>query len=460
MRLPRLASRQFLVTLRLSLERLSCHDMSTALRVEGVSKRYRIYERPNDRLKEMLTRGHWKRHNEFWALKDISFEIEPGTTTGIIGPNGSGKSTLLQIMTGTLEPTHGNVWHEGRIAALLELGSGFNSEFTGIENIFMNASLMGFSRSETEALLPEIEHFAEIGAFIHQPVKTYSSGMYVRLAFSVAISASPQILIVDEALAVGDAVFQHRCTRRLKEMQESGVTIFFVSHDPSSVRALCSRAILLNAGQVYADGKPADVLNRYQKLIMAREAAYAAEPVAERQSDEPDSLVAGDQPAHYTYRHGDGSAQIASVDLLNDALRPVELVETGDPLIVRIRILFLADVEYPVCGFMIRNRHGIHLYGTNTELQEAQLGSVRRGEVVEVSFSFNCWLAPDSYSIAVAAHSPDAISFDWVDGALFFQVMSATPMEGVANLNACVTTRRISPGTAPEGIANVSAGHG
>src|SRR6266542_736098 len=164
--------------------------MSTALRVENVSKLYRIYDRPGHRLSEMLTRGYWKRHREFWALKNISFEIEPGTTTGIIGPNGSGKSTLLQIITGTLEPTHGRVSHEGRVAALLELGAGFNPDFTGVENIFMNASLLGFSRKETEALLPEIEKFAEIGSFIQPPVKTYSSGMYVRLAFSVAISAS------------------------------------------------------------------------------------------------------------------------------------------------------------------------------------------------------------------------------------------------------------------------------
>ena len=211
--------------------------MNTALRVESVSKQYRMYDHPGDRLKEMLTRGLWKRHREFWALQDISFEIEAGTTTGIIGPNGSGKSTLLQIITGTLEPTHGTVWHEGRIAALLELGAGFNPEFTGLENIFMNAALIGFSRSETESLIPEIERFAEIGSFIHQPVKTYSSGMYVRLAFSIAISASPRILIIDEALAVGDAVFQHRCMRRIREMQESGVTIFFVSHDPGAVRA-------------------------------------------------------------------------------------------------------------------------------------------------------------------------------------------------------------------------------
>src|ERR1041385_3793309 len=230
--------------------------MPSSLRVEAVSKLYRIYDRPTDRLKEMLTRGRWKTHREFWALRNISFEIEPGTTTGIIGPNGSGKSTLLQIITGTLQPTHGSVWHEGGIAALLELGAGFNAEFTGIENVFMNASLMGLSKSDTERLLPEIASFAEIGDFIYQPLKTYSSGMYVRLAFATAIACSPQLLIIDEALSVGDAVFQHRCTPRIKEMQEDGTTILFVSHDPGAIRALCSRAILLNDGRMEADGPP------------------------------------------------------------------------------------------------------------------------------------------------------------------------------------------------------------
>src|SRR5262250_1004754 len=180
--------------------------MPSSLRVEAVSKQYRIYDRPVDRLKESLTRGRWKTHREFWALSNISFEVEAGTTMGIIGPNGSGKSTLLQIITGTLQPTHGSVWHEGSIAALLELGAGFNTEFTGIENVFMNAALLGFSRKETEALLPEIERFAEIGDFLYQPVKTYSSGMYVRLAFSIAVHSNPEVLIVDEALSVGDTI--------------------------------------------------------------------------------------------------------------------------------------------------------------------------------------------------------------------------------------------------------------
>ena len=222
--------------------------MSSTLTVEAVSKQYRIYDRPGDRLKESLTRGRWKWHREFWALRDVSFEVEAGTTTGIIGPNGSGKSTLLQIITGTLDPTHGSVWYDGRIAALLELGAGFNLEFTGIKNVFMNAALMGLSRAEAEALLPKIERFAEIGDFIHQPVKTYSSGMYVRLAFATAVSTDPQILIIDEALAVGDGLFQHRCLRRIKQMQESGTTILFVSHDLSAIRALCSNVILLTTG--------------------------------------------------------------------------------------------------------------------------------------------------------------------------------------------------------------------
>ncbi|HEX8773148.1 MAG TPA: ABC transporter ATP-binding protein [Pyrinomonadaceae bacterium] len=417
--------------------------MSTALRVEGVSKQYRIYDRPGDRLKESLTRGRWKYHREFWALSDISFEIEAGTTTGIIGPNGSGKSTLLQIITGTLEPTHGSVFADGRIAALLELGAGFNPEFTGIENIYMNASLMGFSRRETERLLPDIERFAEIGPFIHQPVKTYSSGMYVRLAFSVAISAAPQILIIDEALAVGDAVFQHRCTRRIKEMQASGVTIFFVSHDPGAIRALCSRAILLNSGRIEADGKPSDVLNRYQKLIMAREEAYDASLPAETDEMSADPTGESTAPLSYLYRHGDGSAEFLSVELLDGARRPAEMVESGEPLLVRQRVLFHRDADDPVCGFLIRNRHGIHLYGSNTELLEIKLGPVRRGEVIEVIFAMNCWLASDLYSLSSAVHSREGISFDWLDGVLYFRVMSAVAMEGVANLNANATTRRL-----------------
>jgi lipopolysaccharide transport system ATP-binding protein len=440
--------------------------MSVALRVERVSKQYRIYSHPGDRLKESLTRGRWQWHREFWALSDVSFEIESGSTTGIVGPNGSGKSTLLQIITGTLEPTHGNVWYEGRVAALLELGAGFNLEFTGIENVFMNAALMGFSHKDTERLLPEIERFAEIGDFIHQPVKTYSSGMYVRLAFATAVSTEPQILIIDEALSVGDAVFQHRCLRRIKQMQENGTTILFVSHDPSAVKALCSRAILLNGGRMDTDGKPGDVLNRYQGLIMEREEAYdRREPVESSSTltDENLSVDAEDfnQPSptlRYAFRHGDGSAEVLAAELLNAARENAELVDTGEPLVAKMRVRFTRECVDPVFGFLIRNRLGIHAYGVNTEQKQLKLGPVETGQVVEVSFAFDCWLGTDAYSVSFAVHSEDGISYDWIDGVLFFNVACAPPVEGIANLNASVATRRLGVARIAEQEIETSVG--
>ena len=417
--------------------------MTVALRVEKVSKQYRIYERPGDRLKESLTRGLLRRHKEFWALRDVEFEVEAGTTLGIVGPNGCGKSTLLQIIAGTLAPTHGDVWREGRIAALLELGAGFDPEFTGVENVFMNASLLGLTRRETEAVFPAIERFAEIGPFIHQPVKTYSSGMFVRLAFAIAASVEPDILVIDEALAVGDAVFQHRCLQRLKNLHDLGTTILFVSHDAAAVRALCSRAILLKAGRIVADGRPADVLNRYQKIIMEREEAYEAEtPTAAALLERPaEPAPQSAKPLNYSYRHGDGSAEIVAAEFTDGAHRPVEMVESGEPVNLLMVIRFHQDVEDPVVGFLIKNRHGIHIYGTNTKEQELKFESVRRGETLEVSFSFDCWLGIDQYSISLAVHSPNGKAYDWLDAALFFRVTSKALVEGVVNLNAIASMR-------------------
>ena len=418
--------------------------MSVALRVREVSKQYRIYARPGDRLTESLTRGRVKRHREFWALKNVSFEIETGTTTGIIGPNGCGKSTLLQIIAGTLEPTAGSVWREGRVAALLELGAGFDPEGTGVENVYMNAALMGFSRRETERLFPEIERFAEIGQFIYQPVKTYSSGMFVRLAFAVAASVEPDILVIDEALAVGDAVFQHRCLRRIKEIQERGATVLFVSHDAAAVRALCSRAILLSAGRVVADGVPLDVLNHYQRIVMEREQAYEdaverAEPASHEDAKDNEDRA----PLQYTFRHGDGSAEFLSAELLDASRRRVHIVDTGAPLTVRARVRFKRDLDDAVVGFLINDSRGIHVYGTNTKEQRIDFGAVARGETVEVSFSFNCWLGLDQFSVSLAVHSREGVSYDWLDGAIFFQVTSPILVEGVANLDASATVRRL-----------------
>jgi ABC-type polysaccharide/polyol phosphate transport system ATPase subunit len=414
--------------------------MSVALRVDNVSKQYRTYARPGDRLKETLSRGRLRRHKEFWALRDVSFELERGSTVGVIGQNGCGKSTLLQIVAGTLEPTHGSVWHDGRVAALLELGAGFDPEFSGVENVYMNASLLGLSRRETDRLFPSIERFAEIGDFISQPVKTYSSGMYVRLAFAIASSVEPEILLVDEALAVGDAVFQHRCLRRIQELQERGTTVLFVSHDLAAVRALCSRAILLKTGSVVADGKPVDVLNRYQKIIMEREEAWEAEVALSTANVPLDELSL--TPLTYTYRHGDRSAEILGAELTDQAHNRIEIAETGEAITLRMVARLDRELDDPVVGFLIKNRHGIHAYGTNTKEQQIALGKLERGELVEVTFAFNCWLGIDQYSISLAIHSHDGHSYDWLDGAIFFRVASMNHFEGVANLNATATVRR------------------
>ena len=429
--------------------------MTVALRVENLSKQYRIYDRPGDRLTESLTRGRLRRHREFWALREINFAIEAGTTVGIIGQNGCGKSTLLQIIAGTLAPTHGNVFHEGRIAALLELGAGFDPEFTGVENVYMNASLMGFSRKETAAIFPKIERFAEIGQFIHQPVKTYSSGMYVRLAFAIAASVEPDILIIDEALAVGDAVFQHRCLKRIKDLHERGATVLFVSHDTAAVRALCNRAILLNSGRMIADGTPSDVLNDYQRIVMEREEAYDADSAT---SGKPTVAEPEMAPLQYTYRHGDGSAAIIGAEICDHTKRRVEIVDSGTAMVARVRVRFQREVENPVIGFLIRNRHGIHAYGTNTREQQIELGTVKPGQIISINFTFNCWLGIDDYSISFAVHSQDGQAYDWLDGAVFFKVVSRILIEGVANLNATASVVSNSPEGSPLTEESVSYG--
>ena len=287
------------------------------LLLQNVSKLYRLYRRPADRLRELLP-GAAARHTDFWALRDISFSVEKGETLSLVGPNGCGKSTLLQIVSGILQPTSGRVVTRGRIAALLELGAGFNPEFTGRENVYLNGEILGLSRAEIDRAMPSIEAFAEIGEFIERPVKEYSSGMYVRLAFSTAIHVDPEILIVDEALAVGDAVFANRCVRKFQELRERKITVLFVSHDLGLVKQLSDRAILLLHGRIEAEGKPSDVINRYIGLVLAREPREKKE-----------------ERLRSSFRHGDGASEILSVALLNARGEPAESVSSGEPVTVR-----------------------------------------------------------------------------------------------------------------------------
>src|SRR6202789_1731712 len=269
------------------------------LQVQNVSKVYRLYRRPADRLLGLLPFSNHSAPQEFWALRDVSLTVERGEVLGVIGPNGSGKSTLLQIVSGILEPTRGRVIARGRIAALLELGAGFNPEFSGRENVFLNGEILGIARRDMERVFPEIERFAEIGTFMDRPVKEYSTGMYVRLAFSTAIHVDPEILIVDEALAVGDAIFANRCIKKFVELKERKVTVLFVSHDLGLVKRLCDRTALMIDGRVAAFGNPSEVVNRYVGLVLERQG----------NGEKLESTPGG------TFRHGDGASRILESDL-------------------------------------------------------------------------------------------------------------------------------------------------
>jgi lipopolysaccharide transport system ATP-binding protein len=392
--------------------------------VQNVSKLYRLYRRPSDRLRELLP-GSRPLHSDFWALRDINFEVAKGETLSLVGPNGCGKSTLLQIVAGILQPTTGRVVTRGRIAALLELGAGFNPEFSGRENVFLNGEIMGLSRGEIEKAMPSIEAFAEIGEFMERPVKEYSSGMYVRLAFSTAIHVDPEILIVDEALAVGDAVFANRCVRKFQELRERKITVLFVSHDLGLVKQLSDRAILLLGGRIEAEGAPKDVINRYIGLVLERQA--------------PPDKKTDRLPA--SFRHGDGTSEVLSARMLNARGEETLSVASGEPVTVRVRSRFHRPVVDPMVGILIRTRIGMDVYGTNTRIEQIELGGFEAGDELEVDFRIECWLTPQQYTLTVATQSADGSSHDWLDDAIAFDVVDSRVAAGVANLRAEVVWR-------------------
>jgi lipopolysaccharide transport system ATP-binding protein len=397
------------------------------LHIQNVSKSYRLYERPVDRLLEALPLARHRAVKEFWALRDVSLNVERGEVLGVVGPNGSGKSTLLQIVSGILQPTRGRVIAKGRIAALLELGAGFNPEFTGRENVFLNGEILGLSREYMERAFPSIAAFAEIGAFMDRPVKEYSSGMYVRLAFSTAIHVDPEILIVDEALAVGDAIFANRCIKKFEELKQRGVTVLFVSHDLGLVKRLCDRAALMVDGKVAAYGAPSDVVNRYVGLVL------------ERQEREGDAAPMNSG----TFRHGDGASRVVDVALLNAERESVNTIEPGEPLTIRVRAKAEKSLENPVVGVLIRNRLGIDVWGTNTRIEGVDLGPVAAGETFEVEFTFDCSLTRQDYTLTVATQYAEGYSQDWLDDAVAFTVVDAREVAGFANFKTAVNWRRL-----------------
>lgn len=393
----------------------------------SVSKSYPIYDSPVDRLKELLTFHRSRRHQVFWALRDVSFEAPKGSTFCVIGENGSGKSTSLQLVAGIFPPTEGQVEVNGRVSALLELGAGFNPEFSGRDNVFLSAAIHGLSTKQIERRFRDIEQFAEIGEFIQQPVKTYSSGMLVRLAFAVAIHVDPDILLVDEALAVGDYYFRQRCMRKVHELRRRQVTILFVSHSMADVKAIGSDALWLENGRVVEMGKPDAVVRKYLARMVEKDAEFLKRKgVAETRREEPTQVVVASEIVetipNIDFRHGNQAAEILGIAALDEEGREVHLIEPHRRLTVRISVRARRPLDEPNVGFMLRNHMGMDFAGTNTAREGVALPPMAPGDIFTVDFHLDIpELYPGNFSFspAIANGSLEAYEMcDWIDNAL------------------------------------------
>ncbi len=379
--------------------------MDSVIEIKNISKIYNLYNKPSDRLKEALF-SRKSRHTEFAALNDVSFKVNKGEILGIIGKNGSGKSTILKIITSVLTPTSGECIVKGKIAALLELGAGFNMEYTGIENIYLNGQMIGFSKDEMDKKLQDIIDFADIGEHIYQPVKTYSSGMFARLAFSVAISVDPDILIVDEALSVGDVFFQNKCYRRFEEFRERGKTILFVTHDMGSVIRYCNRCVLLNAGKKVAEGKPQEMVDLYKRIMVGQ--WNENEESSEEASSIQSSNVKNDQlwkdqistnPDIEVY--GDGRADIIDFGIFSDTGDIGNNVYKGDYYSIKMRVRINEDNLNPIFAFKLRDIKGTELTGTNTMLEDIDTSQCKKGDIVTITFRQKQYLQPGQYLVSL-----------------------------------------------------------
>jgi lipopolysaccharide transport system ATP-binding protein len=392
------------------------------LNVHNLGKAYRTYR------SELQRFARWfglpvKPSEEHWVLRHVNFDIQPGEAIGIIGQNGAGKSTLLKMITGTLQPTEGQLQVNGRIAAILELGMGFNPDLTGRQNVSHAAGLMGFSAEQIQQAMPDIEAFAEIGEYFDEPVRTYSSGMQMRAAFSVATAYRPEILIVDEALSVGDAYFQHKCFSRIRDFQEQGTTLLIVSHDRSAIQSLCDRALMLENGTVIKDGNPEEVFDFYNAIIAERENSTVE--IKKLKNGKMQTIS------------GTGEAQIESIALLNEQAEPVEFVNVGEEVRLQIKLKINQAIPDLTLGYMIKDRLGQAVFGTNTHLLKENITNITLGNKLEFNFKFRANLGVGSYSVTTALHSAEShlvANYEWKDQALIFQVVNSNKpqFEGVA----------------------------
>lgn len=374
-----------------------------AVRVEHLQKVYKLYQKPMDRLKESLGLTRKKLYQEHYALNDVSFQVRQGETVGIIGTNGSGKSTILKIITGVLNPTAGELEVNGRISALLELGAGFNGEYSGLENVYLNGTMMGFSRKEIDQKLDDILKFADIGDFIHQPVKTYSSGMFVRLAFAVAINIDPEILIVDEALSVGDVFFQAKCYHKFEEFKEMGKTILLVSHDLGSVGKYCDRVILLNQGVKVDEGEPKRIVDLYKKILVGQDhpqekhISQASEAPVKEGNRWQDRLQLNPQLLEY----GEKRAEIVDFAILDEEGRISNSVDKGGSCQIRVKVRFHEPVQEPIVAYTIKNLRGTEITGTNTMYEGIVIPPQNPGDERIVTFQQKIDLQGGEYLLSL-----------------------------------------------------------
>lgn len=386
-----------------------------AIQVKNVSKIYKLYNRPSDRLVDTFGLPGRRRFKEHRALNEVSFSVKKGETLGIIGTNGSGKSTILKIITGVLNPTAGEVVIDGRISALLELGAGFNMEYTGIENVYLNGMMMGFSNEEIDAKLQEILDFADIGDFVHQPVKTYSSGMFVRLAFAVAINIDPEILIVDEALSVGDVFFQAKCYKKFDEFKKQGKTILFVSHDLGSIVKYCDRVVLLNKGDKLDEGMPKDMVGLYKRVLLGQ-TKEAQEKMLSKVQNETEEGSRNLWKNHYILNkdvdeYGSGKAAIVDFAILDEKGEYTNCIEKGTRFQIKSRVHFYEDIPEPIFTYSFKNIQGTTITGTNTMYEHVSAGNVKAGEEYIATFEQDMFLQGGEYLLSISCTGYDASGF-------------------------------------------------
>ena len=441
-------------------------DSEYAIKVADVTKVYRLYEKPIDRLKESMSISHKNYHRDFYALNQLSFHVKKGETVGIIGTNGSGKSTILKIITGVLTPTTGEVAVDGKISALLELGAGFNMDYTGIENIYMNGTMMGYTKKEMDAKLQDILDFAEIGDFVYQPVKTYSSGMFVRLAFALAINVDPEILIVDEALSVGDVFFQSKCYRRMEEIRKKGTTILMVTHDMGSIIKYCDKVVLLHKGEFIAEGPAGKVVDMYKKILAGKLEDLRAELAAEKASENGDAVELlkekssaqtdtekneGTEMSDFSggmglegsrlmkdqltinydrTEYGDGRAEIVDLGLFDERGNITNLLLKGEMFTIKERIHFNTEIQSPIFTYTIKDKKGTELTGTNTMFEGAEIQPVKRGDEYVVEFTQKMTLQGGEYLLSMSC-----TGFEQGEHVVYHRLYNVTNITVISNKN-------------------------